>query len=206
MVTIRPATSADAPIVAQLLGEAFRDDPAWATYFTKPVTRQQKLETHYRRRVHRHPELVDVAVDGDQVVGALLWAAPDSRSRPAVILRAGSRAIRRIASKLPRGQRFAHGLAVEAFRPTEPHWYLHDIAAGPNARGKGVGSALLTHRLGIIDAAGADNAASPGTTCAALEATTAGSRRLYERFGFEPVGRVPTQPGEASTVMVRRPA
>lgn len=198
MVTIRPATSADAPIASKLVAEAFRDDPAWSTALPDPATRPRKLEAHYRRRIHRHPELVDVAVDDGQVVGALLWAAPHFHSRPAAIRRACSQAVRRIAGRLPGGHGIAHGLAVEAYRPADPHWYLADIAASPKARGKGVGSALLVHRIGKIDA-------SP-TPLAALEATSPGSRRLYERFGFEAVGQVATQPGEASTVMVRRPA
>lgn len=197
MVTIRPATSSDAPVASRLLAEAFRDDPAWAVSLPDPATRLRKLEAHYRRRIRRHPELVDVAVDGDRVVGALLWAAPHSESRPAAILRSAWRGLRRIASRLPRGRGIGHGLAVESYRPAEPHWYLHDIAASPNARGMGVGSALLTHFVGMVDAS--------ATPLAALEATSPGSRRLYERFGFEAVGRVPTQPGEASTVMVRRP-
>ena len=205
MVTIRPATSADAPIASRLLAEAFRDDPAWAVSLPDPTTRPRKLEAHYRRRLHRHPELVDVAVDGDRVVGALLWAAPRAESRPAAVLRPVRRtlrpvrrALRRIASRLPGGKGIGHGLAVQSYRPAEPHWYLHDIAASPAARGMGVGSALLTHFVGRIDAS--------DTPLAALEATSPGSRRLYERFGFEAVGRVPTQPGEASTVMVRRPS
>lgn len=198
MVTIRPATSADAPIASTLLAEAFRDDPAWAMSLPDPATRPRKLEAHYRRRIRRHPELVDVAVDGDRVVGALLRAAPRSESRPAAILRSAWRGLRSIASRLPGGKGIGHDLAVESYRPDEPHWYLHDIAASPSARGMGVGSALLTHFVSMIDAS--------ATPLAALEATSPGSRRLYERFGFEAVGRVPTQPGEASTVMVRRPS
>jgi ribosomal protein S18 acetylase RimI-like enzyme len=85
---------------------------------------------------------------------------------------------------------------VDSHRPPEPHWYLHDIGAGPEARGRGVGSALLEHRLGLVD--------QSGTALMFLEATTPGSRRLYERFGFEAVGSVPTQPGQASTAMIRR--
>ena len=171
MVTIRPATSADAPIASKLLAEAFRDDPAWAMSLPDPATRPRKLEAHYRRRIQRHPELVDVAVDGGRVVGALLRAAPHSESRPAAILHSVWRGLRSIASRLPGGKGIGHGLAVESYRPDEPHWYLHDIAASPSARGMGVGSALLTHFVSMIDAS--------ATPLAALEATSPGSRRLY---------------------------
>lgn len=195
MVTIRPAAAANAHVIAVLMAEAFRDDPAWSVYFPDPATRPRKLEAHYRGRISRTPELADVAVDDGQILGALLWEAPRDNSRVAAVLRSCARVVKRIGSRLPGGRGIAHTLAVEAYRPSEPHWYLHDIAASPKARGRGVGSALLTHRLGIID--------DSETTLAALEATTPGSRRLYERFGFEAVGRAPTQPDQASTIMVR---
>ncbi|GLB64239.1 GCN5 family N-acetyltransferase [Dietzia sp. NCCP-2495] len=197
MVTIRPATSADAEVAATVLAEAFRDDPAWSMSLPDPATRPQRLEAYYRRQVRRHPERIDIAEDAGRVVGALIWAAPVSGSRAAAVQRTLRRGLRRIASRLPGGQGIRHELAVAELKPTEPHWYLGDIGASPAARGKGVGSALLTHFVGRADAS--------DTPLAALEATSQGSRRLYERFGFEAVGQVPTRPGEASTVMVRRP-
>lgn len=198
MVIIRAAEATEAAELAKILSEAFRDDPAWSVYFPDPATRPRKLEAHYRGRISRKPEVVDVAVDEGELLGALLWEAPRDNSRVAAVLRSCARAGNRIMSRLPGGRGVAHTLAVEAYRPSEPHWYLHDIAASPKARGRGIGSALLTHRLGMIDA--------HETTLAALEATTPGSRRLYERFGFEAVGQAPSQPDQASTIMVRRPA
>ena len=179
------------------MAEAFRDDPTWSVYYPDASTRPAKLNAHYRRRVRKHPELAEVAVDDGRIVGALMWEAPYKKSTVAALLRSGSRITRRLISRLPGLQGIAHTLAVEKHRPVEPHWYIHDVAASPEARGKGVGSALLTHRLAQIDA---------GTLPTALESTTPGSRRLYERFGFEAVAQVPTQPGQSSTIMVRRPA
>lgn len=197
MVTIRPATAADAPEVSALMSEAFRDDPAWSVFFPDAGTRQRTLEAHYRRRVRSRPEWADIAVDDGRIAGAMLWEPPRSETRPAAAARSASRAVRTLLSRLPGGRGIAHTLAVEAYRPTEPHWYLHDIAASPRSRGKGIGSALLEHRLGLVDAS--------TTTLAALEATTPDSRRLYERFGFEAVGQAPSVSGQASTIMVRRP-
>lgn len=233
MVMIRSAHASDAQLVGKLMADAFRDDPTWSVYYPDDATRPAKLEAHYSRRVRRHPELAEVAVDDGRVVGALMWEEPHSRSQVAALLRSGSRIVRRLISRLPGRQGIAHTLTVEAHRPTEPHWYIHDIAASPQARGKGVGSALLGHRLSAIDAAadsasdsddandtggtggtgGTDSPAGAGkqggiphrVQLAALESTTAGSRRLYERFGFEAVAEVTTQPGEQATVMVRRP-
>ena len=197
MLTIRSATAADAPAVGRILGDAFRDDPTWAQYLPDPATRAQKLDRYYRRRVRRHPERVDVAMDDGRLVGAHLWMPPEHTGGLAAARRGVRRATQRVLGRLPGGRGARHTRAVESYRPPEPHWYFHDIAAGPEARGKGVGSALLQHRLEIVDR----SAPAP----VFLEATTPGSRRLYERFGFRPVGSVATQPGHASTAMIREP-
>lgn len=196
MITIRTATADDAPALGRLLGEAFRDDPAWAQFYPDPATRAERLTAHYRRSVRRHPERVDVATDDGRVVGALLWEPPEAAGAGAAIRRVLTHAIQSARSRLPGGRGIRHTREVDSHRPPEPHWYLHDIGAGPEARGRGVGSALLEHRLGLVD--------QSGTALMFLEATTPGSRRLYERFGFEAVGSVPTQPGQASTAMIRR--
>ncbi|MDV8001060.1 GNAT family N-acetyltransferase [Rhodococcus sp. IEGM 1408] len=195
MLTIRTATVADAPAIGRVLGDAFRDDPTWAQFLPDPATRPEKLARYYRRRVRRHPERVDVAMDDGRLVGALLWAPPERAGGLTAARRTARRATSRFLSRLPGGRGARHTLAVESYRPTGPHWYLRDIGAGPSARGKGVGSALLEHRLGLIDHSGAEPAF--------LESTTSGSRRLYERFGFEAVGSIATEPDHSSTAMIR---
>lgn len=220
MVSIRTATKADAAAVAATLSEAFRDDPAWAMSLPDDATRQRRLARYYERAARRHPERVDVAEEDGRVIGAMVFDPPATGSR--LVSRLASRlpirrgtvsrlASRRLAgltdSVLARLQRIVpgsalrglmHTRAVGAYRPAEPHWYLRDIAASPRARGRGVGSALLRHRLAVIDAGGREPVF--------LEATSAGSRRLYERFGFRAMGTVPTRPGEQSTAMIRPPA
>ena len=197
MVTVRTATRADAPAVARLLSEAFRDDPAWSITLPEDETRLAKLAAYYRRRVRRRPGWVDVAVDDDEVVGALLWEPPADSGALATARRAITGGTRWVLGRLPIGRGARHTLQIEAYRPPAPHWYLRDIGAGPEARGRGVGTALLEHRLAIVDR-------SP-TPLAFLEATTPGSRRLYERFGFETIGSVATLGEASSTAMLRRP-
>ena len=224
MVSIRTATTADAAAVAATLSEAFRDDPAWALSLPDDASRQRELARYYERAARRHPERVDVAEEDGRVLGAMLFDPPATRWRLAsgLVSRFASRLpirrgeLSRLASRrlggvaatvLSRLQRvvpgnalrgLVHSRAVGAYRPIEPHWYLRDIAASPRARGRGVGSALLRHRLAVVDAGGREPVF--------LEATSAGSRRLYERFGFRAVGTVPTRPGEVSTAMIRPPA
>lgn len=202
MITVREAQPGDADVVGTIFAEAFRDDPAWAMFFPRAESRRDKLRQYYRRAVRRHPERVDVAESDGVVLGAVLWSPPvtGSRSGPTAwarrLLTAAKTLVRQVLVGQPR-RSVEHSRAIDSHRPTEPHWYLTDIAADPAARGRGVGSTLLAHRLELIDATGARPVF--------LESTTAGSRRLYERFGFRAVGTVETEPGQASTAMVRAP-
>ncbi|MBB1031419.1 GNAT family N-acetyltransferase [Dietzia sp. SLG310A2-38A2] len=195
MVEIRPAGASDAQIIGEMLGEAFSADPAWAQFFPDEASRPARLTAHYRRHVRRHPDRVDVAVEDGQTLGALLWEPPHRESGRWSRWREGVAAVLRLLISPTARRGRAHTRAVDAHRPSEPHWYFHDIAAGPRARGKGIGSALLRHRLDLIDRGVPEPVF--------LEATTPGSRRLYERFGFLPVGTVPTGPGQESTAMIR---
>ena len=77
------------------------------------------------------------------------------------------------------------GELCEAHRPAVPHWYLSMVAVVPAARGTGTGSALLRRGLERVDA---DDAP------AHLESTSPGSRRLYERLGFERVAVIEAPP------------
>ncbi|MFG1925816.1 GNAT family N-acetyltransferase [Cryptosporangium sp. NPDC048952] len=76
--------------------------------------------------------------------------------------------------------------------PDEPHWYLSDIAVATTARRRGIGSALLDHRLSRVH--------EP----AYLEATTPASQRLYQRFGFEVVAKIGLTPEGYPVAMVTR--
>lgn len=199
-IAVRSATADDAVVVAGIFSRAFRDDPTWSVFLPRPEDRPAGLRRYYQRAVRRRPERVDVAEADGRIVGALLWTPPEEerRRRPAaaagrLFSTAASRLRGLFSERARRGVR--HARAIASFRPAEPHWYLTDIATDPGARGLGVGSALLSHRLALIDRA--------GDRPVYLESTTAGSRRLYSRFGFHAVGTVRTQPGQASTAMIR---
>jgi len=69
---------------------------------------------------------------------------------------------------------------TEARHPTgRPHLYLVFLGVAPGAQGRGLGGALLRERLARADADGLP---------AYLEATSPGSRALYERHGFRDTG------------------
>ncbi len=62
-------------------------------------------------------------------------------------------------------------------------WYLHALAAYPEQRGCGVGTALLVEANRLAADAGA-----PGLSLITSD-TNIGARRLYERYGFRETAR-----------------
>ncbi len=71
---------------------------------------------------------------------------------------------------------------IEQHHPhDEPLWYLPCIGVDANAQGKGIGSALMKHALRLCDEQG---------TRAYLESSNPANISLYERHGFEAIGRI----------------
>lgn len=198
MVTISPTTPADTDSIAEILGAAFASDPVWRAIFLNVPDPRPRIAAAYRRDIKRHPDWVDTARDeAGTVLGALLWEPPlEGLGSQTVLSRLGATVALPLISLFSSTARRArlHDRAVDEFRPAEPHWYLHDIATSPQARGQGVGKALLQHRLDIVDL-------DPMPVF--LESTTPASRRLYEHFGFEAQGTIESLPDTSSTPMVR---
>lgn len=179
-ITVRPASRSEVPAVAAVLAEAFAADPVLAEI--RPARpgeqREAVLGTLFAALVRAVPErarALDVAVDGDRVLGAAFWQAP----RPH---RGGTVAFLRQVPELLRvlgvGGAFRalrHLRRMDRARPDTPHWYLAEIGVAAAARGQGVGGLLLDQALRRVDELGAH---------AYLESSTPQNRRLYRRHGF----------------------
>ena len=187
----------DAPAAGRVLAAALRDDAVIRSMLPEQRDRAARLTSIYASVVRltlASGGVVDLARDGDAgpVVGVAVWERSgfplgrwaQVRELPTLVRAAGLR-------HLPAAVRGLRAFAVH--RPRYPHWFLANLGTAPAARGQGVGSALLAHRLAAIDRTG-----SP----VYLEATTDGSRRLYERFGFRATGPIHLR-GAAATAMVR---
>ncbi|MFU8813716.1 MAG: GNAT family N-acetyltransferase [Pseudomonadales bacterium] len=81
--------------------------------------------------------------------------------------------------------------------PDEPHWYLPLIGVDPARQGRGQGAALMKHALRRFDADGA---------VAYLESTNPRNISLYERHGFEAVGRIQAGSSPVIVPMLRQPS
>lgn len=83
---------------------------------------------------------------------------------------------------------------MEEFHPHEKCWYLPLIAADPAQTGKGLGAALLKAGLQQRDAQGLP---------AYLESSNPRNISLYERHGFEVMGKIETDTSPLMTPMYR---
>ena len=82
------------------------------------------------------------------------------------------------------------------YHPDEPHWYLALIGVDFGHQGAGYGTLLMGAMTERIDVEG---------RLAYLESTNPKNLTLYERFGFELVGRIDSDIAPPLFPMVRRP-
>jgi ribosomal protein S18 acetylase RimI-like enzyme len=85
---------------------------------------------------------------------------------------------------------------MDEIHPAEPCWHLAFVATDPVARGRGHGSALISHVLPRCDAEG----------CVAyLENTNPANTAFYRRHGFEVVGEIQAGAAPPMVGMLREP-
>ncbi|OLT49270.1 hypothetical protein BJF85_09830 [Saccharomonospora sp. CUA-673] len=185
---------------ARLIAEAMRDDPVVHQIVRGDRNRTNRLTGLYtavlRAGALSHG-VIDVAraESGGPIIGVAAWEGPHGSASVWRQLIEAPRYLRAIGLRhVPAALRAVGALGTH--RLDVRHWYLADMAVSSEARGLGVGSALLAHRLEAVDAE-----AVP----AYLEATTRASRRLYERHGFEKVAAIGLAPGVSATAMTRSP-
>jgi len=180
---IRQATSADLPRVVETLAQAFYDDPLVTWFVRDGVARADALLALFNFMVvEESPEGVwlDIAGDGAAIA---MWMAP-GRARNAD-------GIGNQLALLPRFLKISGlsriirallvGQMLDKIHPHTPHAYLQFLACHPSSQGKGLGSALLRHRLALIDTAGIP---------AFLETAGQQNLPLYQRHGFDVQGEV----------------
>jgi ribosomal protein S18 acetylase RimI-like enzyme len=196
-LSVRKATLADAPRLAQALASAFQDDPVIAWVFPDEHRRRAVLPAFMEFRLRT------LAFPHDQVwmtaggAAAAVRLPPPGRWQP-------SRAQRlRLLPPLVRffGLRTASVLGglerMEKRHPDDrPHWYLFILGTEPAAQGQGLGSALLAQVLARVDADGMP---------AYLESSNERNLALYGRHGFEVTGELVIPGGPRIWPMWREP-
>ncbi|MFI6375201.1 GNAT family N-acetyltransferase [Streptomyces sp. NPDC050546] len=205
-VAIRTAGEADRESVVRLLDEAFQDDPVSGWVFPGAEDRRE----HHPGLMAAFTDIVlaagriDVTEDGS---ACALWLSipagdhdggtEDGDSGDGDSDDDGPAQVR--AAVDPDNERIELiGRLTAAVHPSgRAHEYLWMIGVAPGRQGEGLGTALIESVLDRCDREGLS---------AYLEASSARSRKLYERLGFEVTGPVLDLPdGPAMWPMWREP-
>jgi ribosomal protein S18 acetylase RimI-like enzyme len=185
------ATPEERERVLSSLTVAFSNDPVTRWAFPDP----HQYMTYF-------PEVVKYMGGGafehggafrtDDYSGASLWLPPNVHSDGEALAGVAQQAV----PESDQEKVFGFLAQMETYHPTEPHWYLPFIGVDPVRQGAGYGSAMLIHAL-----KNADRDKLP----AYLEATSPGSKRLYERHGFEATGEIQHADSPPMWPMLRKP-
>jgi GNAT superfamily N-acetyltransferase len=196
-VSVRQAIPADAALVADVLAEAFSDDPFLAWLF--PGQRRVDLLPRYFRSVTQGLYLRHREVYLSEDHGAALWLPPnvaaDAYPLLPMLAMFGRVFLAYGFAGLNRARTASE--VMKANHPREPHVYLHAIGVRGSRQGQGVGSALLRHVTARCDREGRP---------AYLENSNPRNTPLYERHGFRAVGEWRASGGPPLCFMLRRPA
>lgn len=200
-ITVRPASESEVTPAAAVLAEAFAEDPVLLE-FRPPRPGEDRvavlgdLFAALIRSVPATSRALDVALDGQRIVGAALWEAPRPHAGAVEAFGARVPTFLRVLGVVGALRAVRHLRRMDRARPAAPHWYLAEIGVAAAARGRGVGGLLLEHALDRVDRR---------RQAAYLESSTPHNRRLYRRHGFGD-GAPITGLGAAAPISMWRPA
>jgi N-acetylglutamate synthase-like GNAT family acetyltransferase len=193
-MTIRKATAADIPSMAEMLARAFHHDPIVDWVFEDERSRSKYTRRFFagRARVLIGQREIYTA-DGTSAVA--MWARPDEWRDPPL------QAIKELALLVPgvgtRVARVMRGLVqVEARHPKSPHWYLAVLGTEPDRQGEGLATALLEPVLADCDR---------DEVPAYLETGTERNVAFYNRHGFKVTEELRLPDGPPIWLMWRDP-
>ncbi|MCE7007135.1 amino acid permease [Kibdelosporangium philippinense] len=169
---------ADHPIgpVSHVLSEAFVDGEIAEWLVPDPADRRRIYPAYWAMTVE-HALGAGEVFAGGELSGVSVWF-PAAFGPPHASPRDLDERIDIMCG--PYAPRF-HALhhAMEESHPTGPHQYLAFVGVLPELQGRGIGTALVQHRLRELDIAGMP---------AYLEATNRRNLALYVHLGFQPTG------------------
>jgi ribosomal protein S18 acetylase RimI-like enzyme len=171
--------AADAAAAGRVLAASHRDYPAFRVEFPNPRVRNRVLipfQTAAARDAAVHGSAVGAFLDG-HLAGVALWQPPGRFPLSPLRKARMTPALLRAAIAAPRAypQFKRSGSVLESAFPAEPVWYLQALGVHPDAQRRGVGAALLSAGLTVVDA---DHAACH------LHTSDAANLEYYRRWGF----------------------
>lgn len=195
MSDVRLAETSDAAAVGRVLAGAFSDDPVFTWLFPEPDERTPKLDAFFAFLATETlvPLGATYLAGGDACAA---WTPPDPEPWSDEVGARFATTVLPVCSSDDLARMQVLDETMSAAHPRDSHWYLGVIGTMPPARGRGLGSRLLTHTLARVDAA-----ALP----AYLEATSERNAALYARFGFVRTGEIAVPDGPTLIAMWREP-
>jgi GNAT superfamily N-acetyltransferase len=183
-VEVRALRTDEVAAAAAMLGRAFFDDPLLAYALPDPHERRQRAAAHFAPVVRQALEFGEVSVTAD-LQGVACWRAP-GRHDPTPSELAASELDRMAELIGPEADDrltgvfdYLHERRLALALPDDL-WYLAVMGVDEDAKGRGVGSALLRSRLDALDGTGAG---------IVLETVAARNVAFYERNGFRCLDR-----------------
>lgn len=187
---VEAATADEASAVIAILTLAFSSDPATRWTWPEPKTFLDAFPRFARAFGGAAFERGSAHRIG--MAGAALWLPPGASSDEAAI--GALMESTADAATAVEGPKIMEQMA--SYHPREPHWYLPLLGIDPAHQGKGLGGALLKHATDICDRDGLP---------AYLESSSPANIPLYERHGFEILGRIQSGQSPVITPMLRKP-
>src|SRR4051794_37292232 len=193
MSSVRRAVAADVDASADVLADAFQDDPGWVAIEPDAERRAGLLRPFFRAFVAASlAEDGDIVVSGNPIAGVASWFGPD-RHGPSpealgangfgdVIALVGDDATGRLLAIVGELER-QHAELTDG-----PHFRLEFFGVTPSSQRTGIGTRLIEH--------GHRQADEMGVSCY-LETFSLPNERYYERRGyriernFEVAGGIP---------------
>lgn len=187
---------ADAGSLSAALAAAFQDDPVFRWIAPDDNRRAVMNRAFFDLVVDVLAPHDDAWTTSGSPIGAALWVPYGD---PVMSEERGERFLAELVELCgPYAGRMTEVVALlDDHHPYEPHEYLWFLGVVPGAQGRGIGSALMAPVLERADRAGVP---------AYLEATSPGSKALYERHGFTATAPLTTAGAPPIWPMRRPPA
>jgi GNAT superfamily N-acetyltransferase len=188
--TVRRASVAEEQRVISVLTLAFSADPGMRWIYPD-ASRFLEHFPAFARAFGGNAFAQGTAHRVEQDAGAALWLPPGVRPDREAIEQLVQRSVaeRTVAEMRKLLEK------IEPYHPREPYWYLPLIGVDPMHQREGHGSALIQYALRQVD---------QESRPAYLE-TPLRNVPLYERHGFEALGKVQIGSSPTTVPMVRRP-
>jgi GNAT superfamily N-acetyltransferase len=196
----RLLTSADVNAVADVLSQAFLDDPLCAFILPNRRTRINTLRKFFRPYGQISIMNGRGFGVGKPLHGVAFWEFPEQGS-VSINIRSLFRFLPLLFSSYPIGLYRARAITAEidslhSKHADEPHFYLDNIGVLAQARGQGVSSQLIRPVLALADSQ---------NVIAYTDTVTAENVPLYEHFGFQCVAAKPVDNTDITVYALRRP-